>query len=324
MNKNTDLIEPMQNRVAERATSFRNQIRTGVIRVNVYGESSKSIKSMVLYACIVAGAVLGAVTQDKFGTSSKQYVEIQNSPNFDKRSGSIDVFPTSPEITQGDANLRAPFRDTEQVAPTLNYIDVVHNGRRLRMLDESSRILLVKQVSQQQGLESVGLNWKDLYGLIHAETAWVARDGKGKNGVTSVGLAQMEPNTAKSLNLDNPLDPIQAISGAAVLMKEAAQWSRFKLSGLKLGKHEKNQKIREGISVYYNLSTAGRRAWNGVNTDQMPIETQRHILNTKDGANLAASIEKKIINIRANDAAHQKNKEEFVQIEELLIPQMTA
>lgn len=276
-------------KIADRVAAFRAQIKPGSVRVNVYGDSaSKSIKNLMLYAAIVAGAFVGAAIEA--GTFAAHHQEPQVPGYHQLVPGSLSGLSNGPpEPMPEGAVVRPP-----KWVPTLNYVDVTHNGRQFRMLDELSRIWLVKEMARQHELESVGLDWKDLYGLIHAETAWIARDGLGKNGVTSVGLAQMEPNTAKSLNIANPLDPIEAISGAAVLMKEAATWSRYKLSGLRLGKHEKSQKMREGISVYYNLSSAGRRLWDGTNTEQMPVETQRHIFNTKDGANLAGSIEKKI------------------------------
>jgi hypothetical protein len=46
-------------------------------------------------------------------------------------------------------------------------------------------------------------------------------------------------------------------------------------------------KLREGISIYYNLSTRGRNSWNGSNTAKLPRETQRHIQNARMGAQQA-------------------------------------
>jgi hypothetical protein len=43
-------------------------------------------------------------------------------------------------------------------------------------------------------------------------------------------------------------------------------------------------KLREGVSIYYNLSVKGRNKWDGLNTAQLPVETQRHIRNARAGA----------------------------------------
>jgi hypothetical protein len=46
-------------------------------------------------------------------------------------------------------------------------------------------------------------------------------------------------------------------------------------------------KLREGVSIYYNLSSRGRAAWNGKNTGKLPRETQLHIQNARLGAQQA-------------------------------------
>jgi hypothetical protein len=50
-------------------------------------------------------------------------------------------------------------------------------------------------------------------------------------------------------------------------------------------------KLREGVSIYYNLSTKGRSVWNGLNTAKLPVETRRHIANARLGAREAAQLE---------------------------------
>ena len=44
------------------------------------------------------------------------------------------------------------------------------------------------------------------------------------------------------------------------------------------------------MSVYYNLSVKGRNKWDGVNTAQLPVETQRHIRNVRQGADKASDL----------------------------------
>ena len=126
--------------------------------------------------------------------------------------------------------------------------------------------------------------------MINAETSWIPRTGMGKTGTRSYGLAQFEPGTAKGLGLKNPNDPVQAVYAAAVNMKHGAEWAEDKISHLKLSPEQYEAKIREGVSIYYNLSVKGRNKWNGVNTASLPVETRRHIRNVRRGAERAAEL----------------------------------
>jgi hypothetical protein len=153
------------------------------------------------------------------------------------------------------------------------------------------RLQLVKSAARKAGLHEVGLDHRDLYGVIHAESAWVPRDGMGKNGVVSVGIAQFEPATARAVGLRDPNDPVKSVEAAAVLLREAAQWSARKLEGLQLPSTEWAARLREGVSIYYNLSSRARSAWDGRNSHRMPIETQHHIRNARHGAQLATRLE---------------------------------
>lgn len=157
--------------------------------------------------------------------------------------------------------------------------------------DAGSRLLLAKSAAERAGLDEVGLGFKDVYGIINAETSWVPRLGASKDGTPNLGIAQFEPATARALGLRNPDDPVEAVHMAALHMKEAAQWSRDRIAGLKLGTRERDQKLREGVSIYYNLSSRGRSAWNGRNTRRLPRETQLHIRNARIGAQQADQLE---------------------------------
>lgn len=150
--------------------------------------------------------------------------------------------------------------------------------------DKASRIMLVQAAAKSAGLDQVGLGFQDVYGVINAETSWVPRTGMGKNGTPSYGLAQFEPATARALGLRDPNDPVEAVHVAALHLKQAATWSANRLEGLKLTPEQRAEKLREGVSIYYNLSSKGRAKWNGTNTDIMPVETLRHIANTERGA----------------------------------------
>ncbi|MEO5669076.1 MAG: hypothetical protein ABIR26_00165, partial [Ramlibacter sp.] len=157
--------------------------------------------------------------------------------------------------------------------------------------DYVSRLLLTKSAANRAGLHEVGLTFRDVYGIISAETSWVPRMGASKDGTPNLGIAQFEPATARALGLRNPDDLVEAVHVAALHMKEAAVWSANRIDGLKLGADERATKLREGVSIYYNLSSRGRATWNGKNTNRLPIETQRHIANARVGADQAAILD---------------------------------
>ncbi|MDB5872048.1 MAG: hypothetical protein JWQ07_1490 [Ramlibacter sp.] len=157
--------------------------------------------------------------------------------------------------------------------------------------DNETRLALAKSAAQRARLDEVGLSYRDVYGIINAETSWVPRTGQSRNGTPNLGIAQFEPATARALGVRNPEDMVEAVHAAARHMKEAALWSADRIAGLKLGSVERATKLREGVSIYYNLSSRGRAAWNGRNTGQLPAETQRHIVNARIGAQEAALLE---------------------------------
>lgn len=173
----------------------------------------------------------------------------------------------------------------------LRWVQTRVGGDVLLTPDLGSRMLLAKSAAQRAGLSEVGLSFKDVYGIINAETSWVPRAGASKDGTPNLGIAQFEPATAKALGVRNPLDPVEAVHAAALHMKVAARWSAERLEGLDLGANERAEKLREGVSVFYNLSTRGRNRWDGTNANKLPRETQRHIVNTRAGVQEAALIE---------------------------------
>jgi hypothetical protein len=163
-------------------------------------------------------------------------------------------------------------------------------GKPVQTLDEQSRILLAQAAAEKVGLQEVGLSFHDVYGVIEAETSWIPRTGASKDGTANLGLAQFEPRTARGLGVTDPSDPVQAVIGAAKYMKEGAKWASRKVAALKLPPEQHAAKVREGVSVYYNLSIKGRNKWDGLNTATLPVETQRHIRNARAGAAEAAQL----------------------------------
>jgi hypothetical protein len=157
--------------------------------------------------------------------------------------------------------------------------------------DFDSRMLLVKSAAHHAGLHEVGLGFEDVYGIISAETSWIPRRGASKDGTPNLGIAQFEPATARLLGMRDPNDPVESVHAAAMHMKEAALWSQERIAGLKLDARERAARLREGVSIYYNLSSRGRALWNGRNTRKLPRETQLHIINARAGAQQAELLE---------------------------------
>lgn len=182
------------------------------------------------------------------------------------------------------------FEDT--LRRQLRFETVSWNGKPVQTLDEASRVRLAQAAARKAGLHEVGLGYQDVYGVIEAETSWIPRLGASKDGTANLGLAQFEPRTAQGLGVSDPHDPVQAVFAAAVYMKDGARWAAGKLAGLKLAPAERAAKVREGVSVHYNLSVKGRNKWDGLNTAQLPVETQRHIHNARAGAAEAAQLAK--------------------------------
>jgi hypothetical protein len=182
------------------------------------------------------------------------------------------------------------FASEEELRAKMKWVPVKFGGERVQTLDEESRLLLAQAAAERAGLHKVGLSYEDVYGLINAETSWIPRTGMGKNGVASMGLAQFEPRTAKGLGLKDPNDPVQAVYFAAINMKHGAKWASDRIAHMKLPPEQYAAKMREGVSIYYNLSVKGRNKWDGTNTSALPIETQRHIQNVRTGAEEAAEL----------------------------------
>lgn len=178
----------------------------------------------------------------------------------------------------------------ESLRAQMKFETVRWGDKTLRTLDEPSRILLAKAAARKARLHEVGLGYADVYGVIEAETSWIPRTGASKDGTANLGLAQFEPDTARRMGIADPGDPLQAVFGAALYMRTGAQWAAAKLKALQLAPAEHAAKVREGVSVHYNLSVKGRNKWDGRNTADLPVETQRHIRNARAGAAEAAQL----------------------------------
>ncbi len=187
----------------------------------------------------------------------------------------------------------------DQLRSKLKWLPVRYAGTMLKTPDVPSRLLLAKSAAQRAGLAEVGLSYRDVYGIINAETSWVPRRGESKDGTPNLGIAQFEPATARAVGLTDPTDPVEAVHALALHLKEAARWSARRIAGLKLNPEQYARKLREGVSIYYNLSSKGRAAWNGRNTAKLPVETRRHIANAQVGAREAAELDAQLRELRA-------------------------
>jgi hypothetical protein len=185
-----------------------------------------------------------------------------------------------------------------QLREQMRWLPVRLAGNELKTPDASSRLLLAQSAAERAGLDEVGLSYRDVYGIINAETSWIPRLGSSKDGTPNLGIAQFEPATARAVGLDDPSDPVQAVHAAAMHLKEAARWSARRIADLKLSPEQHALKLREGVSIYYNLSSKGRSQWNGLNTAKLPVETRRHIANARVGAREAAELEAQLRDLK--------------------------
>ena len=243
-------------------------------------------RTVLTLACIAAGMGGGAALRQQ--PLSAKHLAVQSTGSVARAATAQPVpLPQASVVARAEPQAQAEpvvfgaLPPADEIRSRLRWISL-QQGRRT--LDADSRLLLARSAAQRASLQEVGLDYRDVYGVIHAESSWVPREGMGRNGVASHGLAQFEPATARAVGLRNPSDPVEAVHAAAVLLKEAARWSARRLEGLNLDAAQRASKLREGISVYYNLSTRGRMAWSGQNSQQMPIETRLHIRNVRDGA----------------------------------------
>jgi hypothetical protein len=198
--------------------------------------------------------------------------------------------PVSVTAAPETAATRRPAISLADLRARVRWMRVQVNGRAVLTPDPDSRLLLARSAAERAGLAEVGLDFRDVYGVITAETSWVPRTGMGRNGVASQGLAQFEPATARALGVRDANDPVEAVHGAALLLREAGAWSARRIAGLRLTGADYAARLREGISVYYNLSSRARQRWDGA-THTLPLETRRHIVNVRAGIQQAEQLQ---------------------------------
>lgn len=250
----------------------------------------KSLRKNTAARVAFSLAAVGAAALTSQVSSAQPHVAFQQ---FKAPSAAASVAAIKPAAVQPAIRFAAPVAKVGSEAAlrsAIKFETVRWGGKPVKTLDEASRILLARAAADRAGLGEVGLNYHDVYGVIEAETSWIQRTGASKDGTPNLGLAQFEPRTAKGMGLRDPQDPVQAVFAAAKYMKMGAQWASGRIGHLKSDPTLYATKLREGVSVHYNLSIKGRNKWNGLNTAQLPVETQRHIRNAALGAREAAEL----------------------------------
>lgn len=205
----------------------------------------------------------------------------------------VEVAPEPPAATAMPGPDERPVVDAyyRELRAQIRWVPARVGREVLFTVDPASRLLLAKSAAQRARLHELGLGFEDVYGLIAAESSWTPRDGASRDGTPNLGIAQFEPATAAALGLRDPNDAVEAVHAAAEHMREAAAWSAARIAKLRLSRKERAARLREGISIYYNLSSRGREAWDGRDASRLPAATHAHIRNAREGAKEALSME---------------------------------
>jgi hypothetical protein len=261
-----------------------------------------SIQNVVMLAGLVAVGLTGSVGTSPAPISDTLAQRMQAGKVSDAVPAAIALAPNAAAAAVSPFHLKLD-NYYDRLRAKMRWLPVRYAGDVLRTPDPQSRVLLARAAANRAGLAEVGLSWRDVYGIINAETSWIPRMGASKDGTPNLGIAQFEPATAKAVGLTDPTDPVQAVHAAAMHLKEAAVWSARRIANLKLTPEERARKLREGVSIYYNLSSKGRAVWNGLNTAKLPIETRRHIANARLGAREAAELEAQLQQVKARVGA---------------------
>jgi hypothetical protein len=257
-----------------------------------------SIHYVVMLAGLVAVGLTGSVGTSPAPVSDTLAQRSASGKVADEPSVKIALAPVPAAAAVSPFHLNTASYYA-QLRSKLHWMPVRFEGTILKTPDPASRLLLVESAAKSAGLAQVGLSYRDVYGIINAETSWVPRMGASKDGTPNLGIAQFEPATARAVGLTDPTDPVQAVHALALHLKEAAIWSAKRIANLKLTPAQHAEKLREGVSIYYNLSSKGRSVWNGLNTAKLPYETRRHIANARIGAQEAAELEQQLQEVRS-------------------------
>src|SRR3954468_7284586 len=188
------------------ATSFRAASLLAVLGAAGFLTSQlvPSVSAPVGAASVGAASAVAAVAKSAAAgtrTAAAAVVAVAASPSV----------PPAVALATPVTRVVVKFATDKALRAQIKWVPVRYGGEQTQTLDETSRLLLAQAAAEKAGLQQVGLGYQDVYGVIQAETSWVPRHVKGKNGFTSLGLAQFEPRTARGLGLKDPHDPVQAV-----------------------------------------------------------------------------------------------------------------
>ena len=149
-----------------------------------------SIHNVVMLAGLVALGLTGSMGGAPAPVSDTLARRVQAGKVTDALPQSQIALAPAPGTT-----LNSPFSNFkvdnyyEQLRNKLNWLPVRFAGDILKTPDPQSRILLAQSAARRAGLEEVGLSYRDVYGIINAETSWIPRMGSSKDGTPRAAAA---------------------------------------------------------------------------------------------------------------------------------------
>src|SRR4051812_27267899 len=119
-------------------------------------------------------AVAGFLTVGLAGIVAVQ----SHAPWLDRASGAREDVPAvvtlAPVTISAHAQVeRSDAGYYDQIRRKVHWVQTRIGNDTLLTPDLESRMLLAKSAAQRAGLATVGLGFKDVYGIINAETSWI-------------------------------------------------------------------------------------------------------------------------------------------------------
>lgn len=189
---------------------------------------------------------------------------------------------TSPSMINGKT---LPVPVPPGLKDEFTYQKVRWGGKDMQMLSQDSRMNVIQAVARQEKVDPA-----HLYGIAKVESNFIARDGMGKDGRSSHGMAQMTLQTAaghlgKNVPAEDALKdalnhPTVAFTLMARNIKDGLSYASRKIS--ENGEKDSPEVRAKYVSVHYNTKTSTRNAFDG-DVSKLPEITQGHIAKTLAG-----------------------------------------
>src|SRR5206468_8744045 len=135
-----------------------------------------SVHNVMVVAGLVAVALTGSVATAPAPTSDTLAQRAQAGQVTDAKPAVI-ALSTAPQAAAASPFKFKPDAYYEQLRRKLHWEPVRIAGTVLETPDVPSRLLLVESAAKRAGLAEVGLSYRDVYGIINAETSWIPRMG---------------------------------------------------------------------------------------------------------------------------------------------------